>query len=50
MYTYENEGNRGFSSFLSLSDGTMLNIQKIQYLKEVCVRVYGFVSFSYEAL
>mmetsp|Transcript_15138 Transcript_15138/g.22102 ORF Transcript_15138/g.22102 Transcript_15138/m.22102 type:complete len:902 (+) Transcript_15138:188-2893(+) len=34
QYKYENEGNKGFSAFLSLSDGTMLNLQKIQYLKE----------------
>ena len=30
MYCYSNEAKKGFSAFLSLSDGTTLNMQKIQ--------------------
>ena len=26
-YRYENEGNKGYSVFLSLSDGSILNVQ-----------------------
>jgi hypothetical protein len=32
-YKYENEENKGYSVFLSLSDGSTLNLQKIEYLK-----------------